>query len=147
MNLSLPCSQNLIFLFSSGERPWLPLSMSTTGILPLLCLAPLPSRSEKATSLTCLISGYGDVLPMCICRRTRDLHLWVLTWRSVCLLGILLGTRGGSSTILLPGRWSSQRGQISMRDIILASRELILLHHLSHSLSYPALRSSTQVKI
>ena len=55
----------------------------------------------------------------------------------MCLLDILLATRGESSTILLPGRWSSQREQISMRGIILISRELILLHHLSHSLSHP----------
>ena len=56
-------------------------------------------------------------------------------------IGYPAGYKGGSSIILLPGRWSSQRGQISMRGTILVSRKLILLHHLPHCLSYPPLYS------
>ena len=97
--------------------------------LPLLYLALLSLRSGKVTSQIYLISGCRNTLAICMCKRTRDLLLWILTWTSMCLLGILLGTRSRSSIILLSEIWLFQRGQILMRGIILVSRELIVLHH------------------
>jgi hypothetical protein len=58
-----------------------------------------PNAHLPPDTQMCLISGSGDALLMCMCRRIRGM-LQVATSRSVSLLDILQSTRHGSSIIL-----------------------------------------------
>ena len=98
---SSPCCIRLVYLYHSGVKPLLPLSMSGTGHLPLLCLARHPGRPSLASSLMFLCFVSGAVWPMSISRRTRG--SWGVlgpAWRSASSLAILLNTRAGSSWVL-----------------------------------------------